>query len=320
MGSAFRAAAGLGALIVLAIPAAASYGYDYYDEAYASSDGYYYGDDFAYGPSAAEESGGSNAPLVETRGGDKKTGALAQVTGGERVEQGDYDFVVAVGRFGVVSCGGWLYSDGVVVTAAHCLPAFGPVGMSVYTGRYDLLAPFNASQQYPVVAALPHPMYDPATHAFDVALLKLNRPVETSFEATAQEPDCAEARSAFWEVEPGAELTVLGWGVDDARSSHVSRYLLKGTVTYMPRDECAAAYAAGSGAVVGASMICAAASGTQDACTGDGGGPLLMATPSGDVVLGIVSWGEGCDVAGKPGVYTSIAAVKAWIDDVAGAL
>lgn len=47
--------------------------------------------------------------------------------------------------------------------------------------------------------------------------------------------------------------------------------------------------------------------------TGDSGGPLIERSTGS--LVGIVSWGEGCGLADKPGVYTRVSAYADWIDE-----
>ena len=43
-----------------------------------------------------------------------------------------------------------------------------------------------------------------------------------------------------------------------------------------------------------------------DSCQGDSGGPLFTGTGDSAVQHGIVSWGQGCALAGYPGMYKKI--------------
>jgi hypothetical protein len=65
-------------------------------------------------------------------------------------------------------------------------------------------------------------------------------------------------------------------------------------------------------------MMCAGGApgegqGHADSCYGDSGGPLVAPgvpgapSPAGDVLLGLVDFGNGCGQAGYPGVYLRVA-------------
>ena len=53
--------------------------------------------------------------------------------------------------------------------------------------------------------------------------------------------------------------------------------------------------------------------GVQDSCTGDSGGPFMCRHGSTWKLYGVVSWGEGCGQANKPGIYADVRAFANWI-------
>ena len=70
----------------------------------------------------------------------------------------------------------------------------------------------------------------------------------------------------------------------------------------------------GSSAYAGAildGMFCAGVmAGGKDACQGDSGGPVKF----GSNLIGATSWGYGCAVRNRPGVYADVPYYRSWIN------
>lgn len=56
--------------------------------------------------------------------------------------------------------------------------------------------------------------------------------------------------------------------------------------------------------------------GGKDACQGDSGGPLTVD----GILVGIVSWGNGCARPKSPGIYTKVAYITSWIRNVTNSM
>lgn len=160
--------------------------------------------------------------------------------------------------------------------------------------------------EYTVTHVQRHPGHDPLTEDLDVALLKLDRPVDGAELATLVAAESSEMLENFLQSK---DMSVMGFGKTLERGL-LSKKLLAGTVQHVPRAECNSAERFGG--QVTSNMLCAQGDGV-DACDGDSGGPLILSRNSRDFLVGVVSWGIGCGGPKYPGVYVDINAVRPWI-------
>lgn len=230
--------------------------------------------------------------------------ARAQIAGGFPIDIKEVPWQVALRiRSGDRSalCGGSVVDRHWVLTAAHCLPAgVRASDVQVITGTSDYL---NGGRWIGLSRVVVHERYDPATHAADLALLRLLAPIEGAAVALAA-PDST--------LSPGQPLLVSGWGAT-AEGGAKSRQLMGALVPYVDNETCnAPASYAGR---VQPGMLCAGeVFGGPDACQGDSGGPLVKHNPAGAILVGVVSFGVGCGRTAKYGVYVRVSTFRDWIE------
>lgn len=68
--------------------------------------------------------------------------------------------------------------------------------------------------------------------------------------------------------------------------------------------------------ILPASSFCAGGEEGNDACQGDGGGPLVCQDDGFFELAGLVSWGFGCGRVDVPGVYVKVSSFIGWINQI----
>eukprot|EP00058_Branchiostoma_floridae_P028489 XP_002613980.1 hypothetical protein BRAFLDRAFT_118458 [Branchiostoma floridae] len=174
---------------------------------------------------------------------------------------------------------------------------------------WDIRPARNSSHM--VEEIIVHPNFNGETYESDIALLKLSGPEVTFTEHIL--PICLpEVLDARRLVRSGQIGTVTGWGAMEDGGPY-STTLMRVSLPVVSLQRCRRAHPQFA-EDISQNMFCAGrASGGRDTCKGDSGGPFASYDNGRWVLLGIVSWGDGCVLQGKYGVYTRVHRFREWI-------
>ncbi|XP_042863826.1 phenoloxidase-activating factor 2-like isoform X2 [Penaeus japonicus] len=210
--------------------------------------------------------------------------------------------------------GGALVSGEWVLTAAHRIQNQGPNNLIVRLGELDFSNPQDSPvfphRDVPVDRIVVHPQFNPQTLANDIALVHLATPVSNTL-ATNIGTVCLPSQGQFFK---GLKCAVSGWGGDPTIPGNAFQNVLR-AVEVPIVDPFACQHRLGA-ARLGAnftldqtSFVCAGGVEGNDACTGDGGSPLVCRNDNDNswTVVGLVAWGLGCAQREVPGVYVNVA-------------
>jgi len=216
-----------------------------------------------------------------------------------------------------------------VVTAAHKLKNLKKTDLlKVRVGEYDAsgvnpLEPVQ-HQEYTVVRILKHPQFNPKRLDNNMAILTLDRKLDLSPSTvnTACLPSCDTQFDFKFDNGTGTRCWVAGWG-KNAENGQFQFIPRKVDLPIYDWSRCQDVLknamnerkaGLGDRFRLSPSEICAGGEKGKDACTGDGGSPLVCQASSGRwTVVGLVTWGVGC-ASDVPGVYARMSYFRNWIN------
>nr|ADK37838.1 putative trypsin-like serine protease precursor [Pandora neoaphidis] len=207
------------------------------------------------------------------------------------------------------TCGGTLYTDTTVISAAHCVIG-STSSWTALVHRHNLnQTPASESGvSIQVVSRVSHPDYGKNYNGNDVSIWKLD----------AKVPGAPKLKldAGKYSETVGTPLKVIGWGTTSS-GGNISPTLLEVIVPVFNSTKCKVAYPD----LDSKSQFCAGfPEGGKDSCQGDSGGPMFFADGSNYYLTGVVSWGRGCALKGYPGVYTRVSDVSTFILNTAGSI
>ena len=240
-----------------------------------------------------------------------KADVEAKIIGGKVVTDHKYSFMTALlfkdgDLWEDQMCGASIIDEDTILTAAHCVESMDADELEVAVGRISLDSEKEGGQRIYVKEIIIHQDYDNMSFENDIALLKLEEDVVFNENVAPIEFRKASLNNR--------RVTVIGWGNISQDSREFPKDLMEVDVVVINRFLCnLPGWLNGQ---VKPSMFCAGNSfGGQDSCQGDSGGPIFSKEKDGSFhQKGIVSWGEGCAEAMKPGVYTRLENYTNWIE------
>ncbi|XP_053957248.1 uncharacterized protein LOC128862566 isoform X3 [Anastrepha ludens] len=238
-----------------------------------------------------------------------------RVVNGSLAKRGHHPWQATIrtrGRGGISShwCGAVLISSRHLLTAAHCLAGYPKGAYLIRLGdHYANIAESSEIDSF-IENWYVHEKFRDSTHMNnDIALIVLKTPVK--FNDYIQ-PVCLPNKGAT--LTENRKCTISGWGSIKSGVSTPSNILRAAELPILSDEVCKQPHVYGASLTEG--MFCAGyMDESVDACDGDSGGPLICHDEDGETLHGIISWGQHCGYANKPGVYVRVEKYVDWIMD-----
>jgi secreted trypsin-like serine protease len=238
---------------------------------------------------------------------------LGRIVGGSNAVISDYPWQVALmTSSGFQFCGGSVIHPEWILTAAHCL------GGTIYIRAGVTNRTHTTGQDRLVIAQYGHPGFVGSTHVNDIALLKLQTPLNLDGPNVKAIPIVTAAHAELGYTQPGTMARITGWGATSEGGSSTN-ILQMAQVPITTQEYAQEGYAAWGYTITPDMLPAGYPQGGTDACQGDSGGPIVVADPNspvGYLLAGETTWGIGCARPNLPGIYARNSHFEEWITNI----
>ena len=200
-------------------------------------------------------------------------------------------------------CAGSYAGNDWIITAAHCVAD--AIAVTAFFGVVNLGDVFSwRAVHREGVEFVHHEDYNPDTYSHDIGMIRLEEladPVAT--------PAAVIVVPSKEGAAPGSLGTILGYGATEFDEILTNYHVLR-KADVVVKDPSLYDGVDSTMVVAGGAYPDIFDGEIADTCQGDSGGPLLDTEGR---LLGITSWGVGCGMPDRPGVYTRVSVFTDWI-------
>ena len=211
--------------------------------------------------------------------------------------------------FGGMVCAGTIIDDETVLTVAHCCDKYRnkPQFVRGTIGDHNWKRVDDGEHKSRAISIHVHPSYNRHTMENDICVVKF-----PSFMLNRRKTAAHACLPPVGETPPhGTRCWSAGWGM--INNGTLANVLQEVDLKIISDEVCQKTHT--SSLLIKDSNMCAGwVKGGKDACQGDSGGPLICQDGQNQPVLtGVTSWGVGCGMKNKPGLWTKVSSFVTWI-------
>jgi len=279
--------------------------------------------------SSSSSSSASGAALLNanTCGVNKYGSGGDKIVGGHEARKHQFPWLVSLWaeypEWGVDNhmCGGTLISPQYIVTAVHCTVEVGdavfetPKVWKALIGAHDFNN-LDSSAKWVKIERIVNNKFSSLTHENDIAIWKLAEPVEIDTEDWVSNTLCLPPEDQELDLTK-LKCRVAGFGLL-TQDGIPATVLQEVELPVISTEKCRTYYPKKvwyPQQIFDSNFCAGLEEGGKDSCQGDSGGPFMCINPNTGryFLAGIVSWGNGCPNAGRPGVLIDPKHYLPWI-------